>query len=353
MIVYPVNTKDLVIPSGLGVAEPTSVAVSGITEEECQEMIDESLEGYYTSGQTDEKLQDYATTADTADLQRQIDDISGMTPEDVQQIVDDSLVDYATTAVTSDLQDQINALTGQTGTEVEWNQIETGGTKIAEITIDGQKTDVYAPQGGQGGVTSEQVQQQIDSALTGYYTSGQTDTLLEGYATTADTESISESASSAYDAVYYEDESGETRNQIDELWEQKQDTLVEGDGIDLSVRHTESASHVPYRGACRKRSKCHYLRNLVLPVALLNVIYDLLSSLYAEVNIYIRHADAFRIEKTLEDKIISDRIYLCDIKSIGNNASCRRASAGAYGNVLFLCIFYKIVHHKKVVGIAH
>ena len=234
MIVYPVNTKDLVIPSGLGVAEPTSVAVSGITEEECQEMIDESLEGYYTSGQTDEKLQDYATTADTADLQRQIDDISGMTPEDVQQIVDDSLVDYATTAVTSDLQDQINALTGQTGTEVEWNQIETGGTKIAEITIDGQKTDVYAPQGGQGGVTPEQVQQQIDSALTGYYTSGQTDTLLEGYATTADTESISESASSAYDAVYYEDESGETRNQIDELWEQKQDTLVEGDGIDLS-----------------------------------------------------------------------------------------------------------------------
>ena len=199
MIKYTDGQKDLKIPRNLGNFGGGSSG-SGITEEECQQMIDDSLEDYYTSGQTDEKLQDYATTA-----------------------------------VTADLQDQINALTGQTGgSEVEWNQTVTAGTKIATVTIDGTPTDVYAPQGGQGGVTPEQVQQQIDSALTGYYTSGQTDTILEGYATTADTESISDSASTAYDAVFYEDESGETHNQIDELWsamDEKQDSLNFGSGL--------------------------------------------------------------------------------------------------------------------------
>lgn len=42
---------------------------------------------------------------------------------------------------------------GGGGSVVGWNQIQTStsATKIAEITIDGTKTDVYAPQGGGGG----------------------------------------------------------------------------------------------------------------------------------------------------------------------------------------------------------
>lgn len=44
---------------------------------------------------------------------------------------------------------------GGGGSVVGWNQIQTstGATKIAEITIDGSTTDVYAPQGG-GGASS-------------------------------------------------------------------------------------------------------------------------------------------------------------------------------------------------------
>ena len=40
------------------------------------------------------------------------------------------------------------------GNSVEWAQIITSGTKIAKITIDGTQTDVYAPTGGGGGVSS-------------------------------------------------------------------------------------------------------------------------------------------------------------------------------------------------------
>ena len=38
------------------------------------------------------------------------------------------------------------------GSEVNWNQIETSGTHIADITINGETTEVYAPEGG-GSVT--------------------------------------------------------------------------------------------------------------------------------------------------------------------------------------------------------
>ena len=40
---------------------------------------------------------------------------------------------------------------GSGGSSVEWNQIQTSGNKIAEVTIDGTKTDVYVPTGGSGG----------------------------------------------------------------------------------------------------------------------------------------------------------------------------------------------------------
>ena len=43
---------------------------------------------------------------------------------------------------------------GSGGSSVEWKQITTSGTKIAEVTIDGSKTDVYAPNGGGGSGSS-------------------------------------------------------------------------------------------------------------------------------------------------------------------------------------------------------
>lgn len=46
---------------------------------------------------------------------------------------------------------EIADASGGGGSNVAWNQIQTGGAKIAEITIDGNKQDVYAPTSGGGG----------------------------------------------------------------------------------------------------------------------------------------------------------------------------------------------------------
>lgn len=37
---------------------------------------------------------------------------------------------------------------GGGGTDVQWDQIQESGTKIAEITIDGESQDIFAPSGG-------------------------------------------------------------------------------------------------------------------------------------------------------------------------------------------------------------
>lgn len=51
-----------------------------------------------------------------------------------------------------------------------------------------------------------------------------------------DVEELSATTQDVYDAIFYEDESGETYSQIDDLWssmEDKQDVLEAGDGIDI------------------------------------------------------------------------------------------------------------------------
>ena len=50
-----------------------------------------------------------------------------------------------------DTENNERVVAGGGGSSVSWNQLQTSGSKIAELTIDGTKTDVYAPTGGSGG----------------------------------------------------------------------------------------------------------------------------------------------------------------------------------------------------------
>ena len=51
------------------------------------------------------------------------------------------------------------------GTDVQWNQIATEGQKIAEITINGEKTDVYASNGGSGASTWSEITEKPFSSI--------------------------------------------------------------------------------------------------------------------------------------------------------------------------------------------
>lgn len=47
------------------------------------------------------------------------------------------------------------------GDSVSWNQIQSSGTKIAEITINGTTQDVFAPNGGGGGSVNYSLNEQV------------------------------------------------------------------------------------------------------------------------------------------------------------------------------------------------
>lgn len=225
MIKYVDSDKSLKVPRNLG-NYPQSSVTGGTTPEEVQRMIDASLEDYtltddfatingrpiteggnieVSGGTPTQVTVTQVVTGGTKIATIGVDGTEtdlyapasggGVTPQDVQDAIDQALQDYPTSAVTQDLDERVTELendsvdyattadtqaleTAISGkSTVVWNQIATGGTKVAEITVDGTKTDVYAPQGG--GVTPQDVQDAIDSALTPYSTTLQIETMLE------------------------------------------------------------------------------------------------------------------------------------------------------------------------------
>lgn len=53
------------------------------------------------------------------------------------------------------------------GDSVSWNQIQSSGTKIAEITINGTSQDVFAPNGGGGSINYSYTEQVVGTAEDG------------------------------------------------------------------------------------------------------------------------------------------------------------------------------------------
>ena len=100
-----------------------------------------------------------------------------------------------------------------------------------------------------------------------------------------------------------------------------------GKGIHIGIGQIHHPAHIPDHAFCRQGTKGNDLNHLLRPIFTAYIVYDLLPSFVAEVNINIRHGDTFRIQKTLKQKIIPDGIDVGDLQRIGNNASRCRSTA--------------------------
>lgn len=167
----------------------------------------------------------------------------GMTPQEVQQMIDASLEDYTLTDNFATINDQPITeggniqISGGTGSVVTVEQVLSAGTKIATVTVDGTPTDLYAPQGGGGGgVTPQEVEDMIQSAIT-------VDVQPQIDSITADTASLDtrvtdlENASSDYATT------ADTATLASQI-AGKQDQLTAGQGISI-VNNVISATGQP------------------------------------------------------------------------------------------------------------
>src|SRR5208283_4030625 len=84
-----------------------------------------------------------------------------------------------------------------------------------------------------------------------------------------------------------------------------------------------------------------------------HVIDDLAAPALAEVDVEIRHRDAFRVEETFEEQPEAQGIEIRDCQRIGDEGARARAAAGSDGHALRLREFDEIGNDEKIAGKAH
>ena len=84
-----------------------------------------------------------------------------------------------------------------------------------------------------------------------------------------------------------------------------------------------------------------------------DIVNDLLALFDAEVNIEIRHTDAFRIQKPFKQQSVPHRVDACDTDGIRCETSCTRTASGSHGDVVLFCIADKVPHNQKIIDISH
>ncbi len=85
-----------------------------------------------------------------------------------------------------------------------------------------------------------------------------------------------------------------------------------GDPVHIAVGHVEGAPHVPDHPPCRHGAEGDDLADLVPAVLVGNILDHLLAPVLAEVHVDIRHGNPLRVEKTLEQEVIGNRVDIGD-----------------------------------------
>ena len=126
-----------------------------------------------------------------------------------------------------------------------------------------------------------------------------------------------------------------------------------GDGVYLGIRHVQNTAYITDHTAGCQSTKGNNLNHAIIAIFPPYIIDNFLSSFEAEVHINIRHGHSFRIQETLKEKIIPDRVQLGDSKGISNQTSCGRTSSRADHDIIVSGIFDEVPHNEEVIYISH
>ena len=123
--------------------------------------------------------------------------------------------------------------------------------------------------------------------------------------------------------------------------------------VHLLVWNTHHAAHIPDGVAGCHGTKGDDLRHMVRTVFAVDVVDDFLSALVAEVHVEIRHTDALRVQKALEDQVVADGIDIRDAHAVGSNTARAGAASRPHRDALTFCKIDIVPHDEVVVGIPH
>ena len=105
-----------------------------------------------------------------------------------------------------------------------------------------------------------------------------------------------------------------------------------GNPVHFAERYVQSPADIPDGGAGGHRSESDDLGHMVGAIARRDIFDDLPPPDIAEVDVNIRHGDAFRIQKPFEQQAVLQRINIRDLQQVGHNASRRGATPRPHWN---------------------
>ena len=95
-----------------------------------------------------------------------------------------------------------------------------------------------------------------------------------------------------------------------------------GDLVDFRIRHLHPAPRIANNAARRHGSERDDLRNVFAPVLARDVIDHFAAPVHAEIDVDIGQGHALRVEKTLEEKSVLQRIDIRNAHAVGNKTAC-------------------------------
>ena len=123
--------------------------------------------------------------------------------------------------------------------------------------------------------------------------------------------------------------------------------------IHRTVGHAHYTPDVADGRSCGKCAERHNLRHMIAAVFLIDIVDHFAAPFNAEIHVKVRHADAFRIQKTLEKQIILHRVNPGDTDAICRKTSCAGTSPRPDRNALAFGISDKVMHDQEIIHIPH
>src|SRR5262249_10602603 len=126
-----------------------------------------------------------------------------------------------------------------------------------------------------------------------------------------------------------------------------------GDAVHVGVRDIHGTADILDGGLGGHGAEGDDLSDIVASVFLCDVIDHLAAAVHAEVDIDIGQRHALRIQETLEEQFVLQRINVGDAHGVGNQRSGSRSTARTNGDLALAGIADKVPDNKEIAGKLH
>ncbi len=95
--------------------------------------------------------------------------------------------------------------------------------------------------------------------------------------------------------------------------------------LHVQAEHPPRITQGGLGGKCTERDD---LGNVHASILRFHIVNHFIAAVIGKIDIDIRHRHTFGVQETLEQKIVTDRIHIGDIKGVGNKGACGKPLPG-------------------------